>query len=81
MSSKTTFKFQYVSRIFVEKQLKSLKRKKAAGWDNLPPGMMKDAAKEISVPLTYIINLSLKSGLVPEDWKIAKVTPLHKRRL
>ena len=40
--------------------------------------MMKDAAKEISVPLTYIINLSLKSGLVPEDWKIAKVTPLHK---
>ena len=39
---------------------------------------MKDCAKAISGPLTHLINLSLKSGVVPSDWKVAKVTPIHK---
>ena len=72
------FKFGYVSKIFVEKQLKLIKRKKATGVDNLPPGFLKDAATVISQPLCHIINLSLSSGIVPNEWKIAKVTPLFK---
>lgn len=40
--------------------------------------MIKDCRNEISQPLTYIINLSLKSGIVPSIWKHAKVTPIHK---
>eukprot|EP00794_Sanderia_malayensis_P006428 gene6428-7159_t len=68
----------YVSRIFVEKELKSLKRRKAAGWDNFPPGILKDAAHPLSAPLSYLINLSLSTGMVPTDWKVAKVTPIHK---
>ena len=59
-----TFKFEHVSRIFVEKELKSLKRKKAAGWDDLPPGIVKDGASALSGPLAFLINLSLKSGMV-----------------
>ena len=39
---------------------------------------MKDAAAIIAKPLCHIINLSLKSGVVPSDWKIAKITPFHK---
>ena len=73
-----TFQFGYVSTIFVERELKKLKRKKATGFDNLPPGLLKDAAAEIASPLAYIINLSLRSGQVPSQWKIAEVIPLHK---
>jgi hypothetical protein len=40
--------------------------------------MLKDVAHEIAVPIAYIINLSLRSGRVPNDWKIAEVIPLHK---
>eukprot|EP00794_Sanderia_malayensis_P021363 gene21363-23443_t len=30
-------------------------------------------------PLSYLINLSLSTGMVPTDWwKVAKVTPIHK---
>ena len=29
-------------------------------------------------PLTYIINLSLSTGVVPEGMEIARVTPIHK---
>ena len=32
----------YVSRIFVERELKSLKRRKTAGCDDLPRGILKD---------------------------------------
>ena len=72
------FCFSNVSKTFIEKQLKSLKRSKAAGPDELPPGMIKDCRNEILNPLTYLVNLSLRSGRVPSLWKVARVTPIHK---
>ena len=64
--------------MFVEKQLNALKRGKSAGHDNIPPGMLKDGASELATPLSCIMNLSLRTGVVPLKWKIAKVTPIHK---
>ena len=72
------FKFQYVSKIFVEKELKILKTHKSAGIDNLPPLLLRDSASVISKPISHIINLSLTSGKIPTEWKSAKVIPLHK---
>ena len=54
-----------------------MKRKKATGLDVLPLGL-KDIAKGISKPLTHVINLSLKSGVVPSKFKLSKVKPLFK---
>ena len=73
-----TFKFKYVSKIFVEKQLRELKRHKATGIDELPANLLKDCSSEISYPLSFIINLSLRTGVIPSEWKTAVVTPLHK---
>ena len=72
------FNFKYVSKIFVEKELKLLKKHKSAGLDNLPPLLLRDSASVISKPISCIINLSLKSGKIPTEWKTAKVIPLHK---
>ena len=72
------FKFNYISRATIEFQLTKLHRSKAAGLDNLPPGLLKELAKEISSSLCYIINRSMKTGVFPLSWKIAKVTPLYK---
>lgn len=41
--------------------------------------MLKDVASVIAGPIAYVINLSLRTGQVPADWKIAQVTPLHKK--
>jgi len=76
--TRNTFKFQYVSVIFIRKELKILKRNKSTGLDNLPPGLLKDCADEVAQPLCYIINLSLSSSTVPTFWKQAKVVPIHK---
>ena len=46
--------------------------------DNLPAQIQCLCAKELSIPLAYLFNLSLKSGKVPDLWKSANITPIHK---
>ncbi|XP_073235694.1 uncharacterized protein [Porites lutea] len=41
-------------------------------------GLLKSSLSLICAPLTYIINLSLNSGVVPQEMKIARVIPLFK---
>ena len=72
------FIFQYVPRIFIEKELKRLKRNKATGTDDLPANLLKYSAFEISSPLCFVINLSLKTAKVPTEFKHALITPIHK---
>ena len=75
---KEKFLFRSVKEEEILTELKNLKRKKATGLDNLPPGLLKDAAGVIAKPLTFIINLSLETGVVPTEWKMAKVIPIFK---
>ena len=60
-------------------QLRMLKPGKAVRLDNIPARLLIDAADIVAKPLTQIINLSLKSGTVPKDWKSARVVPLFKK--
>ena len=80
MSTKTDqkFIFKMVSMQEVEQQLRSVKRNKATGLDDLPPGLIKDAAELISAPLAHLINLSMETSIFPTDWKAAKVIPTYK---
>ena len=73
-----SFHFGYVSVTEVTQLLKKLKCKKAAGYYDLPLGLLKDSVAVISAPLTHITNLSFWSGIFPSDWKIAKTLPLRK---
>ncbi len=72
------FKMKYICRGFVLKELKQLKRNKAAGVDELPPGMLKDIREYIADPLCYILNLLVETATVPLKWKIARLIPIHK---
>jgi len=72
------FNFNYVSTVFVRKQLKRLKRKKATGVDELTTSMLKDCAEAVTPVVTHIINMSLKVGTFPSLWKQARVIPIHK---
>ena len=48
------------------------------GLDEIPPLFLKDTAYAISKPLANIINCSLMSGVVPNDFKRARVVPVYK---
>ena len=73
------FKFNDISERFTLAQLRGLKTGKAAGLDNNPPRLLRDSADIVAKPLTTIINVSLSQGLVPTDWKGARVLPLFKK--
>ena len=59
--------------------IKKLKNKKSCGFDELSSELLKMGSEVLSKPLTTIINKSIEEGRFPEEWKIAKVFPLHKK--
>ena len=64
---------------FVEKELLGLNPSKSTGLDNIPARFLRDGASVLKGPLTHIINLSITSGIVPDDFKVAKVKQLFKK--
>ena len=77
-SSQSLFSLKPVSAAFVHCQLRLLNTSTGTGLDGIPARLLKDAAPSISAPLTAIINLSISSAVLPEEWKKAKVVPLYK---
>ena len=59
-------------------KLKQLDGHKGAGPDGIPPVFLKNCAKELSSPLTFIFNRSLASGIFPTLWKMAYIVPIFK---
>ena len=59
-------------------ELRKLKLTKATGLDGLTARLLKDAAQAIARPITYLVNLTISSGVIPSEWKDARVTPIFK---
>jgi hypothetical protein len=56
-----------------------LKTKLSTGIDELPDMIVKQCIQTIKKPLTFIFNLSLRSGIFPNQMKTAKVRPLFQK--
>ncbi len=50
----------------------------AAGHDEIKTSLVKEVKSSVAGPLTHIFSMSLESGVIPQDLKIAKVTPIFK---
>lgn len=50
----------------------------AAGHDEIRSSLVKKVVVYTVEPLTHVLSLSLKTGVVPSDLKLAKVIPLFK---
>ncbi|CAH2084216.1 unnamed protein product [Euphydryas editha] len=61
------------------KFVKSLDIQKGAGPDNLPPLFVRRCGPAIAFPLTLIFNRSLSEGVFPDEWKKARIVPVHKK--
>lgn len=58
--------------------LKGLDATKSAGPDEIPPVFMKKLAVELTSPLFWLFNMSLKSGKFPKIWKKSFLVPIYK---
>jgi len=63
----------------VRQKLDALKVGKSPGPDDIHAKLLYELRNELVSPLTKIFNLSIKTGLVPQDWKDANVSPLFKK--
>ena len=52
---------------------------KAAGIDKTSRRFLEDGANILAKPISEICNISISSGIFPNDCKIAKLKPLYKR--
>ena len=63
----------------VRKLLKCLNTSKTMGPDKLHARILRELADEIAEPLTHIFEASVLSGKVPDDWKHALISAIHKK--
>ena len=61
------------------KRLAKTKQNGAPGPDKMTPKLLSELEDVVAVPLCIIFNKSLSSGEVPEDWRLAHVTPVFKK--
>jgi hypothetical protein len=63
----------------VEKNIRKLKPASAPGPDGIGSMVLKELVTQVKVPLAAIYRKSMESGVVPEDWRTANVTPIYKK--
>ena len=63
----------------VVRLLKNLKPYKAAGPDDIPLMLLKEAADEIVPTITLLFQASLKKGNNPSTWRKTLVVPIYKK--
>ena len=69
----------YIRKLEVKKLLNELKTCKSQGPDGLHPRLLHELANEIYLPLSIIFEASMKSIKIPKQWKIARVSAIHKK--
>lgn len=68
-----------LSKSEIEKYLSDLKWNKATGPDQISSRTLKTAGNALVHPLYHIYCESLRSGYVFEQWKVARLSPIHKK--
>ena len=72
------FNFNFITIDEVIDALNLIQSKKSSGLDGISARLLKDGIHNIAGPLVDIFNLSLRTAIFPDDWKLAKVTPVFK---
>ena len=63
----------------VRKKLSRLNPNKSPGSDNLHPRILKEMKDVMDKPLTMLYQRTLSTGMIPHEWKHAKVTAIFKK--
>ena len=59
--------------------LKEIKVKNSEGYDRIPMRILNEGAEVLGYPLSVLFNKIYEQNVIPEQWKVAKVLPLHKK--
>ena len=68
-----------ISNEEIIKLIRNLNKGKANGPDNISAQMLLLCDDSILQPLRLIFENIIKTGVYPDKWKLANVTPIHKK--
>ena len=51
----------------------------APGPDGFPPKLLKILRDEVALPLSILFKKSMDAGRIPDDWRDAHITAIHKK--
>ena len=77
--TQSTIQELYITMAMVEEELNKLSPNKSVGPDQIHPRILKELASIIAEPIAFLFNLTLERGVLPKDWKLAFVSPIHKK--
>ena len=73
------FKLKAVHPDVILKIISNLKSTQSCGLDNVDSKTIKLVKNELTPVITHIVNLSIQQKIFPQQWKVAKIIPLHKK--
>ena len=74
-----SFHLHNVSEEDIISIMSKFSNKFTAGVDEIPSFLIRDCRFALAKPLSTIINLAIRTNTFPNRWKIARVTPVHKK--
>lgn len=74
------FSIQEIRKCDVEELLQKLPDKPNLDILSIDCRILRKSAEIIAAPLTWIFNKSIQEGIVPQEWKNAKVSPAYKNK-
>ena len=77
-ATSSQFKFCSPSELQVRRIIMGLNNTQALGVDGIPVVVLKVLAPVLAAPIAHLIRRSLETATVPDGFKLAKVTPIHK---
>ena len=69
----------FMTRSDVEMCMSDLKNKKSEGYDRIPVCCILDAREPLLNPMADLFSKIYSTGKIPEQWKISKIIPTHKK--
>ena len=69
----------HFDRESIKKKIMKLKCSSSSGPDNISSRFLQNHVDSLVTPLSIIFSKSLESGIVPQDWRDANVTPIFKK--
>ena len=72
------FVFKSITPTDLFEVAKTLKPKSSFGADFISLKLLKDALPDLAKPICHLFNLSIHTGYIPPEFKIARVIPIYK---
>ena len=69
----------FITEDMVRKEINNLNVNKSCGPDEVHPRLLTELVNSISKPITLLLNKTIETGEIPDDWKRAIVSPIFKK--